>query len=560
MCVCVDYGYVDVLFDIAKIRKILTTFSIPKKVCIFANSFGKHPKSIILYLRYWIPAYMALNYTTAEEVASRLENGQTLALGGFGPSGTPKAIIPVVAERAIREHEAGRPFRLNLICGSSVGASCDGAMADADAIERRYPFCVNPSIRKAYNSGRVKFTDINLSDNATYLRQGVTGELDYGIIEAVEVQEAGDRLRVYLTAGIGIAPTIVRKAKRGIFIELNHWHSQAIKGLHDIYEIEEPWLRSPIPLTHPTQLIGQPYLEVEKNKVLGIVETCLPDESRAMNESNAVLDAIGVNLADFLVENIHEGRISPTRLIMQSGVGSGANSVLRAMGANPDIPDFYIYTEVFQKTAFELLKQGRVLSASTGALSVSPEEVQEIYDNIEQFRGRLVIRPSEISNSPELISRLGICSLNTALEVDIYGHVNSTKVCGTQMMNGVGGSCDFTCHSLLSTFTCGSTAKEGRISSIVPFCSHIDHTEHYVEAIVTEYGVADLRGKCPTDKAKALIEIAHPDYRPLLRDYMKLAEKRGGHSPHVLSAAFAMHDTYLRKGDMRLTDWGEYIK
>ena len=128
------------------------------------------------------------------------------------------------------------------------------------------------------------------------------------------------------------------------------------------------------------------------------------------------------------------------------------------------------------------------------------------------------------------------------------------------MMNGIGGSADFTNNAYLSIFTCGSTTKGGAISSIVPFCSHIDHTSHFVDAIITEYGVADLRGKCSMEKAAEIIKVAHPDYRPLLLDYMKLAEKYGGHTHHYLSAAFAMHDTYLRKGDMRLTDWAEYVK
>ena len=207
-----------------------------------------------------------------------------------------------------------------------------------------------------------------------------------------------------------------------------------------------------------------------------------------------------------------------------------------------------------------LLSEGRVVAASTGALTLCPEHLQRLYADINAYRGRLLIRPSEISNCPEIIARLGICSLNTAVEVDIYGHVNSTKVGGTQMLNGVGGSCDFTCNAMLATFTCCSTAKEGRISSIVPFCSHVDHTEHYVDVIVTEQGVADLRNKSALERAEALIAIAHPDYRPILREYLRLASRQGGHTYHLLSAAFALHDTYRRKGDMRLVDWGEYIR
>lgn len=497
---------------------------------------------------------------TAAEAAAMIENGQWIGVGGFGPAGAPKSITPAIAAKAREEHAAGRPFKVNVVTGASIGASCDGELAAADAIDRRLPFSVNAEIRRAFNDGRVRYTDLNLSDNATFLRQGLTGPVDWGIIEACDVQEVRGRLRIFLTAGIGIAPTICHNASKGVFIELNTWHSTKLVGMHDIYEIEAPWYRSPIRITQPVEIIGMPYIEVSPEQVRGIVVTHQPDEARAMTPPTDVTDRIGRHMADFLVENMRNGYINPRKLILQSGVGSGANAVLGALGECADVPDFNIYTEVLQEEPLRLIGEGRVVSASTGALTISSEHLKMLYDNISDYRGRLLIRPSEISNCPEIIARLGICSLNTAIEVDIYGHVNSTKVGGTKMMNGVGGSADFTCNAMLATFTCGSTAKDGRISSIVPFCSHVDHTEHYVDAIVTEYGVADLRGKCAMEKAEALVEIAHPDYRPLLRDYLKLAERYGGHTHHVLNAAFAMHDTFRRKGDMRLTDWSEYIK
>ncbi len=497
---------------------------------------------------------------TAAEAAAMVENGQWIGVGGFGPAGSPKTVPSAIAARAKAEHEAGREYKVNVVTGASIGASCDGELAAVDAIDRRLPFCVNPEIRKSYNSGRVRFTDLNLSDNAGFLRQGITGPVDWAIIEACDVQEVRGRIRIYLTAGIGISPTICHTARRGVFIELNSWHSTRLIGMHDIYEIEAPWYRSPIRITQPVEIIGMPYIEVSPEHIRGIILTYQPDEARSMTAPTAVTDAIGQHVADFLVENMRSGLIGKDKLTLQSGVGSGANAVLGALGRCKEVPNFNIYTEVLQEEPLRLIREGRVLAASTGALTISSSHLQELYSNINDYRGRLLIRPSEISNCPEIIARLGICSLNTAIEVDIYGHVNSTKILGTRMMNGVGGSADFTCNSMLSIFTCGSTTKEGAISSIIPFCSHVDHTEHYVDAVVTEYGVADLRGKCALDKAEALIAIAHPDYRPLLRDYMKLAGRYGGHTHHVLSATFAMHDTYRRKGDMRLTDWSEYIK
>lgn len=497
---------------------------------------------------------------TAAEAAALICHGDLLAVGGFGPAGSPKVITPALARRARQEHEAGRPFKVDVVTGASIGASCDGELAAADAVDRRLPFSVNAEMRRAYNSGRVRYTDLNLSDNAAHLRQGLTGRITWGIIEACDVQEVCGKIRIYLTAGVGIAPTICRLAEKGVFIELNEWHSGRIIGMHDIYEIEDPWFRAPIRITQPVEVIGVPYIEVQPGHIRGIVRTNLPDEARAMSPSTPDTEQIGHHTADFLVWNMRRGHLWSQKLILQSGVGSGANAVLGALGSCKEVPDFYIYTEVFQEEAMRLLSEGRVVAASTGALTLSPEHLQRLYADINAYRGRLLIRPSEISNCPEIIARLGICSLNTAVEVDIYGHVNSTKVGGTQMLNGVGGSCDFTCNAMLATFTCCSTAKEGRISSIVPFCSHVDHTEHYVDVIVTEQGVADLRNKSALERAEALIAIAHPDYRPILREYLRLASRQGGHTYHLLPAAFALHDTYRRKGDMRLVDWGEYIR
>lgn len=502
---------------------------------------------------------MSISTITPQEAAALVQHGDTIGVGGFGPAGAPKCITPEIAKRARAEHAAGRPFKISVVTGASIGASCDGELAAADAIDRRFPFSVNAEIRKAYNEGRVRYMDLNLSDNAAHLRQGTTGHIDWGILEAVEVEDFGDRARIYLTAGIGIAPTICRLARKGIFIERNSWHSTKVIGMHDIYEIEDHPFRTPVRITQPIERIGLPYIEVDTRRITGIYDCHVPDEGRPMTAPTPVTDAIGAHMADFLVWNIKQGYLPSHTLTLQSGVGSGANAVLGALGRSKDVPNFNIYTEVLQEAPLHLMLEGRVATASTGALTISSEHLQELYANMNEYRGRLLLRPSEISNCPEVIARLGICSLNTAIEVDLYGHVNSTKIGGTRMMNGVGGSADFTCNAMLSTFTCGSTTKDGRISSIVPFCSHVDHTEHYVDAIVTEYGVADLRGKCAMEKAEAVVAIAHPDYRPLLQEYLRLAEKGGGHTHHVLPAAFAMHDTFRRKGDMRLTDWSEYI-
>mgnify|MGYP000221786445 CR=1 FL=1 len=391
---------------------------------------------------------------------------------------------------------------------------------------------------------------------AQELRYGFMGKVNVAIIEACEVTPDG---KIYLTAAGGIAPTICRLADQ-IIIELNAAHSKNAMGLHDVYEPLDPPYRREIPIYKPSDRIGLPYIQVDPKKIIGVVETNWPDEARSFAAADPLTDKIGQNVADFLAADMKRGIIPSTFLPLQSGVGNIANAVLGALGRDKTIPAFEMYTEVIQNSVIGLIREGRVKFGSACSLTVTNDCLNGIYEDMDFFRDKLVLRPSEISNSPEVVRRLGIISINTAIEADLYGNVNSTHIGGTKMMNGIGGSADFTNNAYLSIFTCGSTTKGGAISSIVPFCSHIDHTSHFVDAVITEYGVADLRGKCAMEKAAELVKVAHPDYRPLLLDYMKYAAQNGGHTHHCLSAAFAMHDTYLRKGDMRLTDWAEYVK
>lgn len=243
---------------------------------------------------------------------------------------------------------------------------------------------------------------------------------------------------------------------------------------------------------------------------------------------------------------------------LQSGVGNIANAVLGALGRDKTIPAFEMYTEVIQNSVIGLIREGRVKFGSACSLTVTNDCLEGIYQDMDFFRDKLVLRPSEISNSPEVVRRLGIISINTAIEADIYGNVNSTHIGGTKMMNGIGGSGDFTRNAYISIFTCPSVAKEGKISAIVPMVSHMDHTEHDVNIIITEQGVADLRGKSPKERAQAIIEnCVHPDYKNILWDYLKLTDGKS-QTPHALRAALAMHAELAKSGDMKNVDWAQY--
>jgi succinate CoA transferase len=495
---------------------------------------------------------------TAAEAASMIKNGDSIGLSGFTPSGAAKATTKELAEIAKAEHEKGNEFKVSVFTGASTGQSTDGVLANAGALKFRAPYTTNADFRSHVNKNEIAYNDLHLSHMAQELRYGFFGKLNWGIIEVCKIEEAGDNYRVYLTSAGGISPTVAKMAEK-IIIELNHFHSEGVAQLHDVYQPLDAPFRQPIMITKVSDRIGTPYLEIEKKKVVGVVECNIPDEARSFKGTDEVTDQIGANVAHFLLNDMKRGIIPSTFLPMQSGVGTTANAILAALGKDKDIPDFNIYTEVLQNAIVDMMLEGRVREASTCSLTVDNECLGRVYDNIDVFSKRLTIRQSEISNSPEVIRRLGVIAINTAIEVDIYGNANSTHISGTKMMNGIGGSGDFERNAYISIFTCSSVAKGGLISAIVPFVSHQDHSEHDVNVIITEQGIADLRGKSPLERAHAIIEnCAHPDYRPLLREYLKIST--GGHTHHNLPCAFAMHDTLRRKGDMHLTDFSEYIK
>ena len=325
-------------------------------------------------------------------------------------------------------------------------------------------------------------------------------------------------------------------------------------GFHDLYEPADPPFRREIPIYAPTDRIGTSFIKVDPKKIAGVVMTDLPDESGGFDASDEITTQIGENVAGFLANEIKIGRLPASFLPLQSGVGNIANAVIGALGNNAGIPPFMMYTEVLQDSVIDLLESGKCSFASSCSLTLSPERLSALYENLDYFRSRIVLRPQEISNSPEIVRRLGLITINTAIEVDLFGNVNSTHVMGRDLMNGIGGSGDFTRNAHVSIYTCPSIAKKGAISTIVPFVTHLDHSEHSVQVVVTEQGVADLRGKSPHDRAELMIEnCVHPEYREELRGYLKASSR--GHVQQTLHNAFGMHLAFLERGDMRNVEW-----
>jgi len=490
---------------------------------------------------------------SADEAAAYVNNGDAVGFSGFTPAGCPKEIPKAIARKAEALHAEGKEFKIGIYTGASTGDSLDGALARANAVLFRTPYQSNRDLRDALNKDRAPYFDMHLSSLAPDLRFGFMPRPRVAIIEACDVTEDGE---IILTSSVGISPTVCGLADI-ILIELNTKHPKELRGFHDIFEPKDPPHRLPLTLMTPNDRMGTPYIKVDPAKIVGIVETYLDDEVGGFTPTDEVTDKIGQNVANFLAAELRAGKIPPEFLPIQSGVGNIANAVMASLGTNDEIPPFKMYTEVIQDSVIDLIKNGKVTFASGCSLTITTPVLQSIYANIEEYRSKLVLRPQEMSNSPELARRLGLITINTALEADIFGNVNSTHVLGAKMMNGIGGSADFTRSAYISIFTTPSTAKGGKISAIVPMVSHVDQNEHSVNVIITEHGVADLRGKCPVDRADAIIEnCVDPSYRQLLRDYLALSGP--SHTPQTLRACFGMHIAFEKTGDMMNVNWEDY--
>jgi succinyl-CoA:acetate CoA-transferase len=488
--------------------------------------------------------------TTAEAAAALIKDGMNIGVSGFTPSGYPKAVPLALAERAKTD-----PLKINLWTGASVGPEIDSALTNAGVVARRLPYQTNNDLRKAINNGSVKYTDLHLSHVAQMARYGFMygrHDVDIAIIEACIIKDLGNgQIGIVPTTSMGNSSSWVQSAKQ-VIIEVNVTQPVALEGMHDSYVPMDPPNRQPIPLVKPEDRIGTTYIPCDLCKVAAIVPCDITDKVRPLGEIDDEAKAMGENLVAFFKQEVAERRLPKNLLPLQSGVGSVANAVINGL-VNSDFEDLTVFTEVIQDGMFDLIDAGKLRVCSGTALSPSPDCLKKFYDNVENYKKYIVLRPQEVANSPELARRIGVIAMNTAIEVDIYGNVNSTHIAGTKIMNGIGGSGDYARNGFLTVFFTTSLAKGGAISSVVPFCSHIDHTEHDVDIIVSERGVADLRGLSPKERALVIIDkVANPKYQPILTDYFERACKECGNSqtPHILSEALSFHDRFVKTGTM----------
>lgn len=480
---------------------------------------------------------------SAEEAAELIKDGMVIGVSGFTPSGYPKAVPLAIAERG----KKGESLKIDLYTGASVGPEIDTALTEAGVIARRLPYHTNSTIRNAINDGTVDYIDMHLSQSTQFVNYNVAKKIDVAIVEGLAITEEG---HIIPTTAVGNAPSFIKNADK-VIVEINLKKPMSLEGMSDIIITENPPNRKPINICHPADRIGTPYMECGFDKIAAVVITDMQDKTRPLGDVDEASKKISDNIIKFFNKEVSEGRLTNSLLPLQSGVGSVANAVLYGL-CDSDYENLTCYTEVVQDSMLDLLRSGKAVMASTTALSPSPAALEVFLDEVDFFKDKVILRPQEISNNPEVVRRLGVIAMNTAIEADIYGNVNSTHIMGSKMMNGIGGSGDFSRNGSISIFSTPSTAKGGKISSIVPMVSHVDHTEHEVMVMVTEQGYADLRGLTPKERAVKIIEnCAHPDFKDELMSYFKRAcETSALQTPHILSEALSWHSRFLDTGSM----------
>ncbi|WP_068598374.1 succinate CoA transferase [Vaginella massiliensis] len=478
---------------------------------------------------------------SAEDAAKLFTNQMIVGSSGFTRGGDSKVVLKALAERNKTEE-----IKITLVTGASLGHDTDGSLARNHVLKKRLPFQVDRSLRNEINQGNILFIDQHLSETSASITNG-SFPIDIGILEVTEILENGELVP---TTSIGNNVAIAENAEK-LIIEINTAVPTNIRGIHDIYSLTQNQGK-PLNICQASDRIGINTIKVDPDKIIAIVFQAIQDAPGDIAPLDEQTEAIAKNIVQFLEKEVEEGRLDNSLKPLQCGIGKVANAVLGGL-IDSDFENLSMYSEVFQDSTFDLIDSGKLVFASASSLTVSSACYDRVIHNIDQYKDKIVLRPQNISNSPEIIGRLGVIAINTSLECDIYGNVNSTHVNGTHMMNGIGGSGDFARNAYLSIFVTSSTAKDGNISSIVPMVTHVDHSEHDVDVIVTEQGLADLRGLAPRERARIIIEnCAHPDYKEELLSYFERAcEERGGQTPHILEEAFSFHQRMRETGSMK---------
>lgn len=477
----------------------------------------------------------------AEDAVKKFVAGsKAIAISGMTGTGYPKVVPRAMSEYVER---TGEKFDVVVYGAGTVGVDLEEHLSRI-GIRRRFPIGASAEVtRKLVNSREFEAYDMWLTEYSRWLRDDVLTRrfsgIDIAIVEATGVTEEG----LVLGTSVDAIPVFIEKA-RGVIVELSLVKPYML-GLHDIYV---PKINEVIPVRSVLDRIGDRVVKIPKSKVMAVVPSTIDDQRGAYSPGGDIDRRVVENIVDFLSKEASEDpNLRTDYVTLQPAAGPIASLLadrIHEIGFS-----LSIWGEIASVRWLKTLS-GNVKAISGSAIYTLPGDErlrEEFYENIDEFKDRVVLRPQAISNSPEIISRFYHINVQQAIEVDVYGQVNITYI-GDRFIVGVGGSGDHAKASYITIVALPSITGSG-LPRVVPLVYHVDLVDHDVDIIVTDQGWADLRGLSPLEKARAIIEeCAHPSYKDILWDYLETVVKKTGHRPVDLRKAVEFREKLFASG------------
>jgi 4-hydroxybutyrate CoA-transferase len=389
----------------------------------------------------------------------------------------PETLVEALVRRGPHVHDVEIVHMLTMGCAPYVAPEMAGHF-------RHNAVFIGANVREAINDGRADYTPIYLSEIEGLFESGAM-PLDVALIEVSPPDSHG-----FCSFGIGVDTTLTAaKYARYVVAQVN----------------------DQMPRTY-----GDSFIHV--NDIDAVVNSSRPLCELKKSPISKLNVAIARNVANLIEDGA----------VLQTGIGGIPDAVLSFLG---DRKDLGVHSELVSDGVIPLIEAGVITGARKNfkprkiilGFALGSKKLFDFVDNNPIFE----FHPTSYTNDPGLIARNdNMVAVNSALQIDLTGQVCSDSV-GTQFYSGIGGQVDFLRGASRSKhgkaiIAISSTAKNGKISRIVPMLSPgagVVTSRGLIRYVVTEYGVAFLHGKTIRERARALIEIAHPDFREELYEY-----------------------------------------
>src|SRR5688572_47350 len=412
-----------------------------------------------------------MNYISGEDAVKVIKPGQRVFV--HGGAATPHYLLKKLAERA------SELWNVEIV---SISMQGDAIIADKKFKNnfRINSLFVSENVRGAVNDGRGDYVPIFLSEIPILFKRNIL-PIDVALVQVSPPDKHGF---CSLGVSVDIAATAVKTAK------------------HVIAQVNPKMPRT----------LGDGIVKIDDFDAVVYAEQELPEV--VCSDASEISMRIGAHCAE-LVEN---------GATLQMGIGSIPDAVLASLAGHKELG---VHTEMFSDGIIPLIEKGVITNQHkkkyrgktvTSFLLGS----RKLYDFVDDNPSVVALNIDYVNDTAVIRTNPKVTAINSAIEVDITGQVCSDSI-GTYHYSGVGGQMDFVRGASLSEggkpiIALPSSTVKG-ISRISPFLKEgagVVTTRAHAHYIVTEYGIAYLYGKNMRQRAKALIEIAHPNHREAL--------------------------------------------